>query len=105
MSEFQSALKPYDLDASLAADRGDDCFVVDVGRDESGQPVASLQHVVDTVENYIAQANDSVFSATKLYIVGEWNLTTNQAQDELDSNEEVIKVSLYLSRYHYAEET
>ena len=93
MSEFKSALKPYDLDAALAADRGDDCLILDVGHNESGQAVASLKHVVDTVERYIAQVDDPVFSATKLYVVGDWKRSPTQSKNEIDSDDLEPKVS------------
>jgi len=93
MSEFKSALKPYDLEAVLAADRGDDCLILDVGRNESGQAVASLKHVVDTVERYIAQVDDPIFSATKLYIVGDWKRSPTQSRKDMDSDNLEPKVS------------
>jgi hypothetical protein len=93
MSEFKSALKPYDLEAALATDRGDDCLVLDVGYDENGEPVASLGHVVDQVEHYVAHVDDPIFSATKLYIVGAWNLTPTELKDETDTEANDIEAS------------
>jgi hypothetical protein len=89
MSEFQSALKPYNLEAALAADRGDDCLIFDVGHDASGQSVASLGEVIAKVENYLDVPN-VVVSATKLYVVGKWKLTPTEV---VESDSIAISVS------------
>jgi hypothetical protein len=88
MSEFKSALKPYDLDTALATDRGEDCLIINVGRDEGGQSVASLKQVSDAVERYVNDEPELVSSATKLYVVGEWNLTPYAATTDAESKDD-----------------
>jgi hypothetical protein len=85
MSEFKSALKPYDLDPALATDRGEDCLVINVGRNDTGHLIASLKQVTDLVESYLNDKPELVLSATKLYVIGKWNLmpcsTTESKED------------------------
>jgi hypothetical protein len=82
MSEFKSALRAYDLDKALAADRGADCLIIEVGRNERGEAVASLQRVADQVDHYIHDVPGSAFAATKLYIIGKWTLIPNVSEEE-----------------------
>ncbi|KAF2823469.1 hypothetical protein CC86DRAFT_396240 [Ophiobolus disseminans] len=89
--EYELERKAYDLDLALAADGGDDCLVLDVGHNENGEPVASLKHVVDKVERYIAQAVNMVLPATKLYVIGDWKLTPTEVKDENGTGTEDIQ--------------
>jgi hypothetical protein len=93
MSEFKTALKPYILDAALAADRGQSCLVIDVAQDQRGQLVPSLQNVVEQVNAYFHETNVPTFAATKLYVIGQWNLTPAEVQDEALPGAESMKVS------------
>jgi hypothetical protein len=99
MGEFKSALKPYDVEAALAGDRGEDCLVIDVGRDEAGRAIPSLKHVSEQVERYLQHARSSTFAATKLYLIGKWNLTPPEyvVEDEWNKNE--IEVSIFSSMF------
>jgi acyl-coenzyme A synthetase/AMP-(fatty) acid ligase len=82
MSDFKSALEPFNLEAALWADRGGGCLVVDVsGRTEHGQYVASLKQVTEQVDYYLHHANAPTFAATKLYVVGDWT-SVGEAEDE-----------------------
>jgi hypothetical protein len=94
MSEFKSALKPYDLWAALAADRGEDCLIINVGRDKEGSAVASLKHVSEQVDHYIHHAQAPTFAATKLYIVGSWNSPPPENVAEAESKRTAIEVSV-----------
>ena len=67
MSEAE--LRPYDLTAALASDRGDNCLVIDVGGDNK----PSVKRVADTVEHNLIHASSKVFAATKLYVIGSWD--------------------------------
>lgn len=87
MSEFKSALRTYDLDKALAADRGDDCLVIDVGHNENGEAVPSLQRIVRQVNHHVHNAPALAFAATKLYIIGKWILTPSQGGFEVEADE------------------
>jgi hypothetical protein len=93
MSEFKSALKPYGLEAALAADRGEDCLIIDVGTDKDGHSVASLGHVTKQVDHYVQPARARTFAATKLYIIGRWNWQLPGLLPEAESEKTEIKVS------------
>jgi hypothetical protein len=95
MSEFTSALKPYDLETALAADRGEDCLIIDVGTDKNGHPVASLKHVAEQVDHYVHPARAQTFAATKLYIIGRWDPTPSGPPAELESKSTEIKVGVF----------
>jgi hypothetical protein len=94
MSEFKSALKPYDLEAALAADRGDDCLIIDVDTDKNGHSVASLRHVAEQVDHYVQPTCTKTLAATKLYIIGRWNLTQPGSSAEAESEKIVPQVSI-----------
>jgi hypothetical protein len=94
MSEFKAALKPYNLDAALTLDRGDDCLVLDVAHNETGQLVSSLQRVVEQVNEFFHNTDAPTFAVTKLYVVGKWNLPPEEMHDEAASGVENIKVSI-----------
>jgi hypothetical protein len=99
MIEFKSALEPYNLEVALEADRGKGCLVVDVGRDEDGQSVASLQQIIKQVHRHVHHAYAPHLPATKLYIIGDWNLTPLTMEDVISSNvnkNEVSNIILYL---------
>jgi hypothetical protein len=89
MSEFRSALKAYDLEFALATDRGDRCIVIDVGHDEKGQSVPSLDQVIEQVHQHIQHVHTPTFAATKLYVIGAWNLTLS----EVEVKNEPVEVS------------
>jgi hypothetical protein len=92
MNDFGSALRPYDLTKAFAADRGDDCIVIDVGRNEHGQSVCSLKHVLEQVEQHVTHTRLTPCAASKLYITGEWVLTECD-EANLDSQTRELKVS------------
>jgi hypothetical protein len=92
MSEFKAALKPYSLEAALAADRGDDCIVVDIGCGENEHFVPSFERVVEHVDQYIKHPHSSTFAATKLYVIGDWNLTPHEAGEGIDPEAKGIEV-------------
>jgi hypothetical protein len=94
MADLKSALRPYDLKKALAADRGGDCLVIDVGRNDKGETVPSLQWVTEEVDHFIQHALTPTFAAKKLYIIGEWNLTPAEVNDEAASQAEKIEVSV-----------
>jgi hypothetical protein len=96
MGEFKSALKPYNLKAALAADRGEDCLVINAGQDETGRAIPSLKHVSEQVERYLHHARPSTFAATKLYLIGTWNLTPPEVELGTESTEGEIEVSVLL---------
>lgn len=93
MSEFRSALRAYSLEKALDTDRGADCLVIDVGRDESGQSVPSLAHITERVDHVLHHARAAAFAATKLYIIGDWNLTPIDSGDTLDEEAKETKAS------------
>ncbi|KAL5119518.1 hypothetical protein ACEQ8H_002583 [Pleosporales sp. CAS-2024a] len=88
MSEFRSALRDYDLERALVVDCGSDCVVVNVGRDEHGQQVASLAHVIEQVEHITHHTRDAAFTATKFYVIGEWTLTPDSTERKVDNDSE-----------------
>jgi hypothetical protein len=92
MSEFRSALKAYNLEKVLAADRNSGCLVIDVGHDENGQSIPSHAHVIERVDHVLHYARAAAFAATKLYIVGDWNLTPIDSGGELDEEAQETKV-------------
>ncbi|KAF1841594.1 uncharacterized protein K460DRAFT_293250 [Cucurbitaria berberidis CBS 394.84] len=91
MTELKSNLRPYYLEAALASDRADnnDCFILDVGRNDEGKAVASLKRVIEKVDDYLLNVYDLTVPITKLYIVGHWNLagTEDETEDETVDNE------------------
>jgi hypothetical protein len=97
MNDFGSALQPYNLTKALAADRGDDCIVLEVGHNEHGQPVCSLKHVLEQVERHLTLTHFTPCAATKLYITGDWILTECDAEHEANLNPQAqeVKVSDY----------
>ncbi|KAF1834152.1 hypothetical protein BDW02DRAFT_647814 [Decorospora gaudefroyi] len=76
MAELKLNRAPYRLEEALAADGTDKsgCFILDVGSDENGAPVASLEKVVKIVDDYLIDVLDRLAPITKLYVVGEWHL-------------------------------
>ncbi|KAH5270076.1 hypothetical protein HBI71_064910 [Parastagonospora nodorum] len=94
MSEFRSALKAYNLEKALAADRNSGCLVIDVGHDENGHSIPSHAHVIERVDHVLHYARAAAFAATKLYIVGDWNLTPIDSGDELDEEAKETKARL-----------
>lgn len=89
MAELKANLDPYQLEQALEADRPDPtCFVLDVGRDDKGDAVDSLEHVVSIVDNYLLYVHDLPSPTTKLYVVGDWKLeSVTQEQPETESKE------------------
>lgn len=74
MADFKEHLVPYSLNPELEGDRTDEnCFILDVGRDNDGDWVISSAHVAAIVESYRYNGVDLLSSITKLYIVGDWN--------------------------------
>jgi hypothetical protein len=98
MNEFRSALKAYDLESALDSDRGDRCIVIDVGRDEKGQSVPSLDRVVEQVHQHIQHVQTPTFAATKLYVVGAWNLTLSEVEAKSEAVEVSASCNLCLGR-------
>jgi hypothetical protein len=94
MSELKSALKPYDIEAALVVDRGEDCLIIDVGTDKNGHSVASLRHVAEQVDHYVHPTCTKTLAATKLYIIGRWNLTQPGSSAESESEKIVTQVSI-----------
>jgi hypothetical protein len=76
MSELKAALRPYSLEATRRSDSnsGVRCVTIDVGRDQSGNPVPSLELLRAEVDRYLFNDRGRGISARKLFIVGEWNL-------------------------------
>jgi hypothetical protein len=93
MSDFKSALKAFDLEKALAADRGKDCLIIDVGRNENGQSLSSHVHAIEQVDQHLQQARAFAFAATRLYIIGEWNLTPHEHEDGANEKVKETKVS------------
>jgi hypothetical protein len=67
---------PYSIKAACAADRakGTSHMFVDVGRDSIGCAVPSLERLKRKVNKCMVTDKKAMFAATKLYIVGDWNL-------------------------------
>ncbi|KAF2856991.1 hypothetical protein T440DRAFT_383421 [Plenodomus tracheiphilus IPT5] len=84
MTEYASDLYPYSLEKAIKADCGEhdrDCFVVDVGHNEFGVQVDSLQHLINVVECH--QSNtEELRPIRKLYIIGAWRLTPSKEECE-----------------------
>jgi len=73
MAELKENLGPYVLQTALAADRNENsCYVLNVGRDETGDVTSSPKHVNEQVDDYLINVYDRVTPVTKLYVVGEW---------------------------------
>jgi hypothetical protein len=105
MAELKANLQPYRLESVLDTDSADnDCFVLDVGRDELGCPLASLNHVVSKVDDYVLNVHDLPAPTTKLYIIGDWNLappkeelieTETEPSDEQTRYENEVRQAVY----------
>lgn len=96
MAELKANLGPYRLKVALEADRqGANCFVLDVGHDEDGNQVASLDHVNEIVYKYISNIENLYQPTTKLYVVGDWNVTPKEERPETEGlNHPMDKVSI-----------
>jgi hypothetical protein len=92
MGDFKSALASYHLQAALAADSDINCLIIDVGCNVDGQPVPSSKHVEDQVNYYLQHDHAPELAATKLYVIGKWNLTLSSTQ-ETDSGSIDTKAS------------
>ncbi|KAF2476578.1 uncharacterized protein BDR25DRAFT_277823 [Lindgomyces ingoldianus] len=68
---------PFDLLKQHRDDRGRSCISIDVGRDEYGMVVESLQHLTREVEYFILPDQAKLRLATKLYVIGHWNFTSD----------------------------
>lgn len=82
----EGELGPYGIKAVCAADRAEDKshLLIDVGRDSIGRAVPSLERLKRKVNNCRVTDNKAMFAATKLYIVGGWNLAEpNEGQNEV----------------------
>lgn len=91
MTELKANLSPYYLEAALATDSGtqNDCYVLDVGRNENGTSVASLRHLNGKVADYVLTVHDLIVPITKLYVIGDWNLSSSaQGYAKLEGGEE-----------------
>jgi hypothetical protein len=90
MTELKDNLGPYFLETALAVDGTDEsCYVLDVARNAKGDVVASLQHVVEQVDDYLINMYDRPTPVTKLYVVGEWKPTpAKKGEEETDLPEE-----------------
>lgn len=99
MAELKADLGPYQLEQALEADRADPtCFVLDVGRDDKGDAVNSLEHVVTFVDDYLLYVHDLPSPATKLYVVGDWRLdSVTKEQPETESEESDKKLCYKVS--------
>ena len=68
-------------------------MTIDVGRDQSGNPVSSLEFLRAEVDRYLFNDRGRGISARKLFIVGEWNSgrlrtdSANVAPDERTQSE------------------
>ncbi|KAG9187730.1 hypothetical protein G6011_05601 [Alternaria panax] len=83
MAELKDHLGPYTLRKALAADGADDnCFILNVGRDENGDVVSSPEHVAEQVDDYLINVYDRLAPVTKLYVVGEWRSILLKKGDE-----------------------
>ncbi|CAO2657193.1 Nn.00g033190.m01.CDS01 [Neocucurbitaria sp. VM-36] len=110
MNEIKANLKLYCLEAALAGDRADnnDCFVLDVGRDDEGKTITSLSHVIEKVDDYLINVYELVVPIAKLYIVGDWSLAqphksaTGTEGDEVQDDPELHKHSAEEQEWHVA---
>lgn len=76
MADLKANLGMYTLKQALEADRPTSgCFVLDVGHDEEGNPVKSLKHVIEVVDEYLVNVGNLSSPFTKLYVIGDWNIT------------------------------
>lgn len=89
MAELKANLDSYQLEQALEGDRADPTYLVlDVGRNDKGDTVNSLEHVVAFVDNYLLYVHDLPSPTTKLYVVGDWKLeSVTQEQPETESEE------------------
>ncbi|KAF2031288.1 hypothetical protein EK21DRAFT_63436 [Setomelanomma holmii] len=95
MSDFEWALEPYNLEAALEADRGDDCLIIDIRGDVHGLE-GSLKYITARVDYYLHYAEAPAFAATKLYVVGDWI----PALSMIDEDEEIDEVKLRSNVQH-----
>ena len=80
MAEFHANIQPFDLDAVHAVDSQECCITITVGCDEHDMPVTSLRHLSRELDIYVLPDRERVKSATKLYVVGQWNYSFNVEQ-------------------------
>ncbi|KAI8938021.1 hypothetical protein NX059_005695 [Plenodomus lindquistii] len=84
MVDFASDVNPYDLQKVVASDMGEhdrNCFVLDVGRNEYGREVASLQRLADLID-HSQHHLEELTPIRKFYILGAWHLTPSKAKCE-----------------------
>lgn len=77
-------LEPFSLKEGVRVDCGEhvlDCFVFDVGRNEYGREIKSLERVNDIVGYHLKDSSELV-PIKKLYIIGAWRLTPSEAECE-----------------------
>lgn len=81
MANLKAHLSPYCLNAALAMELAGDrkCLVINVGRNEKDESVASLRHVTDKVNDCLVKLPELTSTAEKLYIIGSWNLSHQEA--------------------------
>jgi hypothetical protein len=106
MAELKASLQPYCLESVLDTDSTDNnCFVLDVGRDELGCPLASLKHVASKVDDYVLNVHDLLAPTAKLYLIGDWNLappkeepveTETEPSDEQARYENEVRHAVYI---------
>jgi hypothetical protein len=82
MANHPSSVDAYSLDVALATDRADTaCYVLDVGRNDDGDIVDSLQHVTEKVDHFLVHGFDRAAPVTILYVIGDWRSSQQEQAD------------------------
>lgn len=87
-------MEPFSLRNAVSVDCGLyvlDCFVLDVGRNENGREIKSLERVADIVGYHLKDAAE-LAPIKKLYILGSWRLTPSEAEREGSEEPELKRV-------------
>ncbi|KAH9868695.1 hypothetical protein J1614_007767 [Plenodomus biglobosus] len=84
MAARESDLEPYRLEKAVASDcreHDHNCFAMDVGHNDFGQEVESLQRLNEVVD-YHLDNSEGLKPIRKLYIIGAWRLTSPTEESE-----------------------
>ncbi|KAF2132391.1 hypothetical protein P153DRAFT_285814 [Dothidotthia symphoricarpi CBS 119687] len=83
MANFKAHLSPYYLEAALAEDRRDihRPLIIDVDRNDMGKSAPSLELIKGKINDCLLDIQARASTATKLYVIGGWNLTPQETNN------------------------
>lgn len=94
MPDLHADLFAYRFEEALAADCADanDCFVLDISKDDSGNSVYSLEHILEVAACSLMDLPQDMTVFTKLYVIGKWVMAY---EDEVRTSHRSISPDIF----------